>query len=404
MNTHNSDPGRLGIDDGSHFPRASRRLRIGFVGGGRISKVQAMAVRLTNRWEIVTGVFSADPHRAKALATEWSIAEDRCYGTFVEMAEKESGRPDGIDAVAIMTPNNTHFEIAKCFLSAGIDVICEKPLTTTLEEALELVRLVRRTGLVFAVAHAYAAYPMVRQAKAMIAAGEIGRIRQIHVEYAQENMTNDTLTDLPHIQWRQDPLRSGATACTSDIGTHAHHLACFVTGLEMTRLRAELLVCGAPKQLDDTLFVNARYDGDVPGLLWATQAAPGNFVGLRLRVFGDKGGLQWDQENPDYLPVSRLGEPMQLYRRGFGCPIYPQAERLTRIAKGNTEGWLEAWANLYLEFSVSVAARRDSRELAPGLVQHPTVYDGARGMMFVDAVLRSHLHDGSWVDCALPLI
>ncbi len=393
---------RLGIDDGSGFPQFSRRLRVGIVGGGRIARVQAMAMRLSNRWDLVAGALSSRPEKARERAAEWFISAERSYGSYEEMARTEARRTDGIDAVVITTPNNSHYEIAKTFLAAGIDVICDKPLTTTLDEAVDLVRRTRAAKVVFGVTHAYAAYPMVRQAKAMIAAGEIGRLRQVHVEYVQEYMTGGGNLDLQHIRWRQDPGRSGATACTGDIGTHAHHLATFVSGMEMTKLRAELLVCGLPKKLDDTVYVNARYNGDVPGLLWATQVAPGNFVGLRFRIFGEKGGLQWDQENPDYLHVSYFGKPTQILRRGFGG-VDPAAERLTRIARGNSEGWIEAWANLFTEFAVAIAARREGFRLPDGLVQFPTVDDGARGMKFVDAVLESHASGGAWVDSYLAI-
>jgi predicted dehydrogenase len=396
-----SDHASTGVDDGSRFPAAQRRLRIGMVGGGRIARVQAMAIRLSNRWDLVAGALSSDPATARALGVEWELPPERAYESYQAMAAAEAARPDGVDAVAIATPNLSHHPIARAFLDAGIDVVCDKPLTTTLEDALDLVRRTRAAGLIFGVTHAYAAYPMVRQARALIAAGELGRLRQIHVEYVQEWMAAEAVTAMKHVQWRQDPAQSGATACTADIGTHAHHLACFVSGLEMTSLRAELLVCGAPKRLDDTVFVQARYGGDVPGLLWATQVAPGNFVGLRLRIFGERGGLEWDQENPDFLKVSRLGAPAQLYRRGFGSGVDPAAERLTRVARGNTEGWLEAWANLFTEFAVAIAARREGRVLPAGLVQHPTVEDGARGMQFIDAVVSSHAAGGAWVDCAL---
>jgi len=384
------------------LPRPGRRLRLGLVGGGRIAKVQTLGVRLSDRWDIVAGSFSSDPAGSIDVGQHWYLPQERIYSNYQEMVDREAAREDGVEAVIIATPNDSHFAIASAFVAAGIDVFCEKPLTATLNEAVALRAAARRTKLVFAVAHAYSGHAMIRQAKAMVAAGEIGRVRQIHVEYAQEWMMDEEAIDLKHVRWRQDPKRSGGTACTADIGTHAHHLAYFVTGLEMTRLRAELLVCGAPKQLDDTVYVSARYEGDVPGLLWASQVAPGHFVGLRLRVFGEKGGLSWDQENPDYLLFSPLRHPTQLIRRGFGAGNAAAAERLTRIPSGNAEGWLEAWSNLFAEFAVAVWARQTGRTLPPGLLQYPTIEDGVRGMQFVDAVVRSDAAGGGWVDCALP--
>lgn len=381
------------------FPTPDRRLRIGIVGGGRISKVQTLAMRLSDRWDVIAGAFSSDLETSRKAGKTWHISPDRTYATYREMAEKEAKRSDGIEAVAIATPNHTHYDVARVFIDAGIDVFCEKPLTTTLEDALLLRKCVHQSGLVFMVAHAYSGHAMVRQAKAMIAAGEIGRIRQIHVEYVQEWMMHDAITNFKHVQWRQNPEQAGQTACTADIGTHAHHLACFVTGLEMTSLRAELLVCGPPKELDDTVYVSARYEGDVPGLLWASQVAIGDFVGLRMRIYGEKGSLKWDQENPEQILFSRMGRHAEVVRRGFGAGNNPNAERLTRAPSGNVEGWLEAWANLFTEFEIAVAARRAGQTLPVGLLQYPTIDDGVRGMKFIDAVVQSHTAGGIWVNC-----
>ena len=314
------------------------------------------------------------------------------------MAEREAERPDGIEAVVIVTPNHLHHAPAAAFLDAGIDVICDKPLTNTLDDAVDLIDRAGRSGVVFGVTYAFAAYPMVRQARAMVAAGELGRIRQVHVEYVQEWLTEPLPEDHKQASWRLDPARGGPVGCTGDIGTHAHHLATFVSGLRMTRLRAELLVCGTPKALDDTVFVNARYEGDVPGLLWATQVAPGNACGLRLRVYGEKAGLEWHQETPEYLRFDIFGEPPRIVSRGVGAGARPEAIRLTRTPRGHPEGWIEAWANLYAEFAAAIDARRRGRTLTPGLVDFPTVVDGARGVQFVDAVVRSSGAGGNWVD------
>jgi predicted dehydrogenase len=394
--------GRFHISDlpEAQLPQLSRRLRLGMVGGGQgafIGEIHAMGARLSNRWEIVAGALSSDPERAKRSAVEWYIPESRAYASYSEMARAEAERPDGIDAVSITTPNHLHHAVACAFLENGIDVISDKPLTTSLSEAIDLVERTRRTGLVFGVTHAFAAYPMVRQAREMVQAGELGELRQIHVEYVQEWLTEPLPPDHKQSAWRLDPAKAGPVGCTGDIGTHAHHLATFVSGLRMTKLSAELLVCGSTKTLDDTVFVNARYEGDVPGLLWATQVAPGNPCGLRLRIYGSRGGLEWNQERPEFLKFDRFGEATQTLSRGIGAGIGASALRLTRAPRGHPEGWIEAWANLYSEFAVEIDARRSCRSLRPGVVNAPHVEDGARGMQFIEAVLCSNGGGGSWV-------
>ncbi len=319
------------------------------------------------------------------------------------MAVAEAARPDGIEAVVITTPNDSHYRVARAFLEAGIDVICDKPLTNWLAEAQDLVRLARRQGLVFGVCHAFAAYPMVRQMREMVRQGAVGRINQVHVEYLQDSLCDPAAAEAKHMQWRLDPERSGPTSCTGDIGTHAHHLAGFVSGLEMTRLRADLHVCGAPKALEDTVIMTTRFTGDVPGTLIATKVAAGQYCGLRLRLYGDRGGLEWDHENGEYLRYTPFGEASRLLRRGFGGGALPAAERFTRLGRGNNEGWIEAWANLYTELALAIAARRDGRSLPPGLLAFPTVEDGARGVRFIEAAVESHRQGGAWVDCQLDL-
>ena len=395
--------GRFHISDfaEARFPLPSRRLRLGMVGGGQgafIGEIHAMGARLSNCWEVVAGALSSDPERAKASGREWRIPPERTYTNFDEMAEREAGRPDGIEAVAITTPNHLHHAVACAFLDKGIDVISDKPLTTTLADALDLAERTRASGLVFGVTHAFAAYPMIRQAREMVLASELGSIRQIHVEYVQDWQTNPLPPDHKQASWRADPKRSGPVGCTGDIGTHAHHLATFVSGLAMERLRADLLVCGSPKALDDTVFVNARYSGDVPGLLWATQVAPGNACRLRLRIYGERAGLEWDEEHPEFLKFDVFGEPTRLISRGVGAGVGLAATRLTRTPRGHPEGWLEAWANLYTEFAVAIDARRQGRTLRTGLVEYPTVEDGVTGMAFIEAVVKSHENDGSWVE------
>lgn len=385
------------IDVDGPFPRLSRRLRLGVVGGGRISGMQATAARMTDRWEIVAGAFSSDPARAKAAALEWFLPEDRCYTSYTEMARAEAGRDDGVDAVMITTPNHLHFDCAKAFLEAGIDVLCDKPLTNEIVEAQALIDLVGETGCVFGVSYVMSCFPMIRQAREIVAEGGVGKINQIHVEFMQDWMTPEDVADAPHVKWRLDPSKSGRTSCVGDIGTHAAHLAGFVSHLELTELRAEFHVCGTPKPLEDTFFAWTRHS-DVPGTLMATRLAPGNRGGLRLRVFGSEGGLEWDLEDCDRLKYHRFGEPDRILSRGHGHGISPAAERLVRSARGFPEGIIEAWGNLYTEFAMAVAARRDGRSLPKGWLGLPGVADGANGVRFIDACVHSNEADGAWVD------
>lgn len=384
------------LDFDGPFPRQSRRLRLGVVGGGRISVTQATAARLTDRWEVVAGALSSDPTKARQRAEEWFIQPDRSYASFNEMASVEAGRPDGVDAVMITTPNHVHFDAAKAFLDKGIDVLCDKPLTNDPGEADELVSIARETGLVFAVGYTMSCFPMIRQAREIVKQGGIGRINQIHVEFMQDWMTPEAVAEADHVKWRLDPAKSGRTSCTGDIGTHAAHLASFVSGLEMTHLRAEMHVCGAPKPLEDTVFMFTRFENDVPGTLMATRLAPGNRGGLRLRVFGSEGGLEWDLEKSEQLKFNCFGEPDRVISRGHGHGVSARTERFVRAARGFPEGIIESWANLYTEFAMAVAARRDGVKPPEDWLDYPTVAQGAKGVHFVEASANSAETESSW--------
>lgn len=385
------------LDFDGPFPRLSRRLKLGVVGGGRIAVTQATAARMTDRWEVVAGALSSDAERSKARGAEWYLPADRCYASFGEMAQVEAARPDGVDAVMITTPNHVHFEAAKAFLEAGIDVLCDKPLTNEVAEAEGLEEVTARTRQIFAVGYAMPCFPVIRQARQIVTEGGIGKINQIHVEFLQDWMTPEDVADAPHVKWRLDPKISGPTSCVGDIGTHAANLASFVSGLPMTDLRAEFHVCGAPKLLEDTAFMFTRYKGEVPGTLMATRLAPGNRGGLRLRIYGSEGGLEWDLENSEQLRFNRFGQPDQIISRGHGHGIGPKTERLVRTARGFPEGIIEAWANLYTEFAMAVAARSDGISVPPDWLGYPGVTQGADGVRFIDASVRSHQSGGAWV-------
>ena len=390
------------IDFDGPFPRQSRRLRLGVVGGGRIAGMQAAAARLTDRWEIVAGAFSSDPARARAAAGDWHVSEDRCYADFQTMAEVESRRSDGVDAVMVTTPNHLHYASASAFLAVGIHVLCDKPLTNEVEEAESLVALAESSGCVFGVSYTMSCFPMIRQAREIVAEGGIGRISQVHVEFMQDWMTSADVAEAPHVRWRLDPAKSGKTSCVGDIGTHAAHLAMFVSGLRLTDLRAEFHVCGTPKPLEDTVFMMTRYEGDVPGTLMATRLAPGNRGGLRLRVFGSEGGLEWDMENSERLRFNRFGEPDRVISRGHGHGVSARTERLVRTARGFPEGIIEAWGNLYTEFALALAARKDGLRIPEGWLGMPGVSEGADGVRFIEASVLSNEQGGAWVSIRSP--
>lgn len=385
------------FDPAGPFPRLSRRLRLGVVGGGRISVTQASAARLSDRWDIMAGAFSSDPEKRVAKAAEWYVAEDRSYGSFEEMAEAEAARPDGVDAVMVTTPNHLHYPAARAFIDRGIDVLCDKPLTNDISEAEDLVKRSQDAGTVFAVGYVMSCFPMIRQAREIVAEGGIGKISQIHVEFMQDWMTPPDVETQAHVKWRLDPKKSGKTSCTGDIGTHAAHLAEFVSGKRMTDLNAEMHVCGAPKELEDTVFMFTRFDGKIPGTLMATRLAPGNRGGLRLRVFGSEGGLEWDLEDAERLKFCRFGEPDRILSRGHGHGVSRKTERLVRAGRGFPEGIIEAWANLYTEFAVAVAARRDGIALPADYSGFPDVSEGADGVRFVEAAVLSVAEGGKWV-------
>lgn len=378
------------------FPAQTRRLRLGIVGGGRISATQGTAALLTNRWEIVAGALSSDPAQAKTRGGEWHLSEDRCYASYGEMATAEAARIDGVDAVMITTPNHVHYDAACAFLDAGIDVLCDKPLTNDVNEARDLIDRAEKSGCVFSVSYVMSCFAMIRQAREIVAAGGIGKVNQIHVEFMQDWMTPNEVADAPHVKWRLDPAKSGATSCVGDIGTHAAHLASFVSGLALTDLRAEFHVCGAPKTLEDTAFMATRFEGGVPGTLMATRLAPGNRGGLRLRIFGSEGGIEWDLEHSEYLKHARFGEPDRILSRGHGHGISSSVERLIRTGRGFPEGLIEAWGNLYTEFALAVASRRDGITPDKDWLLAPSVAEGAAGVEFIEASVHSNQQDGAW--------
>jgi len=376
---------------------SNRRLRLGMVGGGPgafIGAVHRMAARLDDRYELVAGALSSDPRRSIEGAKVAHIA--RAYGSFEEMAVAESSRNDGIEVVSIVTPNHMHHAPAKAFLDHGIHVICDKPLTTTIEDALDLAETVRRTGLVFGLTHNYTGYPMVRQAREMVLAGELGPLRLIQVEYPQDWLATPLeKTGQKQAEWRTDPARSGPAGSLGDIGTHAYNLACFVTGLTCEQVAADVTTFVPGRRLDDNVQVMLRFSAGVKGALWASQVAPGNENNLRLRIYGEKAGLEWRQEDPNELIFSPLAHPRRSIRRGSGG-TGSAAAHATRIPSGHPEGYLEAFAQLYKDLADQIVAHQEKRTPDPKCLLVPGVGDGVEGVRFIIAVLESARNNSAW--------
>jgi predicted dehydrogenase len=375
----------------------SRRLRLGMVGGGPgafIGAVHRIAARLDDRYELVAAALCSDPKRSLDAAADLHIP--RAYGTFEEMASSESKRDDGIDVVSIVTPNHLHYAPAKAFLEAGIHVICDKPLTTTLKDALDLANIVERTGLVFGLTHNYTGYPMVRQAREMLIAGELGPIRLVQVEYVQDWLSTPLeQTGQKQAAWRTDPARSGPAGALGDIGTHAYQLASFVTALACEQVAADVTTFVPGRRLDDNVHVLLRLAEGAKGALWATQVAPGNENNLRLRVYGEKAGLEWRQEDPNQLLFTPLGQPQRTIRRG-GAGTGHAAAHATRLPGGHPEGYLEAFAQLYKDLAEQITARLEKHSAEPAALLVPGVADGVEGVRFINAVLKSSRNGSVW--------
>jgi predicted dehydrogenase len=387
-------------ESGKANGRMNRRLRLGMVGGGPgafIGAIHRIAARMDDRFELVAGALSSDPERSRAAALDLHVGPERAYGNFAEMAAAEAKRPDRIDAVSIVTPNHVHFGPAKAFLEAGIHVICDKPLTTTVEDALALAEIVRRSGLIFGLTHNYTGYPLVRQAREMVQAGELGRIRVVQVEYAQDWLTTAVeATGQKQAVWRTDPAQSGPAGSLGDIGTHAYNLSCFVTGLQCEQVAADVSIFVPGRRLDDNVHTLLRFEGGARGMLWASQVATGNENNLRLRVYGDKAGLDWGQENPNYLRFTPYGKPpVTISRAGAGATA--SARHASRLPSGHPEGYLEAFAQLYADLAEQIAARNEGRAPRASSLLVPGVEEGVAGVRFIGAVLESSRRNSAWV-------
>lgn len=373
-------------------------LRLGMVGGGQgafIGGVHRMAARLDGQWQLVAGALSSDPLRALASADELGLDASRSYGSWQEMARREAARPDGIDAVAIVTPNHLHAPVATAFLEAGIAVICDKPLAVSLAEARALQALARRRERLLCLTQTYSGYAMVRQARAMVEAGELGALRLIQVEYAQDWLAEPIEQQgQKQAAWRCDPAQAGPAGALGDIGTHAYHLATFVCGLQADSVCAELSSLVPGRRLDDHVQVMLRYPQGVRGLLWASQVATGCENALRLRVFGSRASLEFAQEQPNELLFTPLGGATQRLTRGRVSSA--EAQAATRLPAGHPEGYLEAFAQLYRDAAEHIRARRDGRAPDANSRWLTTAADGVAGLAFVEAVLASHRAGSAW--------
>lgn len=388
--------------EGSSEQREAR-IRLGMVGGGTgafIGAVHRIAARIDDRFELVAGALSSTPERARRSGAELGLAPDRTYDDYKAMAMREARLKQGIEAVAIVTPNHMHYPVAREFLKRGIHVICDKPLTATLKDAKKLAALVGRHEALFVLTHNYTGYPMIRQARQMIAEGILGAIRLVQVEYVQDWLSEPLeQSGQKQAAWRTDPAQSGAGGATGDIGTHAFNLAEFVSGLTLEQLAADVHTFVPGRRLDDNAHVMLRFQGGARGTLWCSQVAPGHENGLVLRIYGDRGSLRWHQEDPNYLHYAKLGEaPQRITRNGPGAG--PAAARVSRIPSGHPEGYLEGFATIYSEAATAIAARRQGQAV-PSDVIYPTVRDGVRGVAFVEACVASSRRNGAWVGLAV---
>ncbi|MCV0424958.1 MAG: Gfo/Idh/MocA family oxidoreductase [Roseibium sp.] len=371
-----------------------RPIRLGMVGGGKdafIGAVHRIAARIDGRYELVAGALSSTPEKAQESGRALGLKEDRIYSSYEDMAKREARLKDGIEAVAIVTPNHMHYPVAREFLKRGIHVICDKPLTSTLADAKKFVKAVENSDALFFLTHNYTGYPMVRQAREMVQNGDLGTIRVVQVEYPQDWLTVEQSNK--QADWRTDPSRSGAGGSTGDIGTHAYNLACFINGQSAESLAADLQSFVPGRQVDDNAHVMLRFSSGARGMLWCSQVAPGNENNLKIRIYGDKGGLEWHQENPNYLHVTPFGEPKRIITRG-GAGMSDSVASATRIPPGHPEGYLEGFANLYKDAADVIRARQEGKE-TPSLV--PGITDGLAGVQFVDACVRSSAKNAGWV-------
>ena len=393
------------MDSNAVIEILGRRLRLGVIGGGPGSFIGAMhrtAARIDDRYELVAAALSSDPLKSKTAGVALGVSEERSYGGGLELIEAEANRDDGADVVAIMTPNDSHHSFSIAALDRGFDVICDKPMTNTLEEALDVLDHVRSSGLIFCLTHNYTGYPMVRQARAMIEDGQLGDIRLVQVEYVQGGKADEDDPDPDQgLPWRYDPVRGGPSPVMGDIGTHAHNLVRFITGLEVSEVAAEVGAVVPGRLADDYGGALLRFENGARGIFWVTQTAAGVENCLRVRVSGTKGSVEWMQEQPTALSFKPLDGPAET-RTPNGPGTLPLSARASRIVAGHPEGFHEGFATIYSDAAEAIAARRAGVTVDPLALNFPNAEDGVIGVKFVEAAMASSGNGGVWTSCVLP--
>lgn len=382
-----------------------RKLKWGLIGGGEGSQIgpaHRLGAGLDGYFEFSAGALDHRPEAGREYGQRLGLAADRAYGNWQEMLAGETGREDRIDLVTVATPNATHFEITKAFLEAGFHVLCEKPMTMTVEEGEAIVQIAEKTGQICAVNYGYSGYSLVRHMRAMTARGDLGEIRLVKAEFAHGHHADAADADNPRVRWRYDPAQAGVSAQFADCGIHALHMASFVTGQEVTKLSADTVSCLASRELEDDAMVNFRMDGGAVGRLWTSSIAIGRQHGLGIQVFGEKGGLRWAQEQPNQLYWMPLNERLQVIERGESG-LSPEADRSSRVTIGHAEGMPLAFANIYSDLAEAISARKENRPMDPAAGLYPNAEAGLRSMAAVFAVAASGKQDGTWVDARPPM-
>ena len=382
-----------------------RKLNWGLIGGGEGSQIgpaHRLGAGLDGYFEFTAGALDHRPDAGRDFGRRLGLAADRAYGSWQDMLAGEASREDRIDLVTVATPNATHFEITKAFLEAGFHVLCEKPMTMTVEEGEAIVKIAEKTGQICAVNYGYSGYSLVRHMRAMVARGDLGKIRLVKAEFAHGHHADAADADNPRVRWRYDPAQAGVSAQFADCGIHALHMASFVTGQEVTKLSADTVSCLASRELEDDAMVNFRMDGGAVGRLWTSSVAIGRQHGLGIQVFGEKGGLRWEQEQPNQLYWMPLNERLQVIERGAEG-LSPEADRSSRVTVGHAEGMPLAFANIYSDLAEGIMARRENRPMDPAAGLFPDAEAGLRSMAAVFAVAASGKANGVWVDARPPM-
>ena len=380
------------------------RLNWGMIGGGdgsQIGPAHRISAALDGLYTLAAGALDADPAKGRDFAQRLGIEPRRAYGDWREMLEGERSRPDRVDLVTVATPNSTHYAITKAFLEAGFNVLCEKPMTLTVEEAEDIVASARRSGAICAVNYGYTGFALVRHMRAMVSRGDLGRVRLIKVEFAHGFHADAADADNPRVRWRYNPAQAGISAQFADCGIHALHMASYISGQEAKELSSHFVSCVSSRALEDDAMVNVRMDGGAIVRLWTSSVAIGRMHGLNIQVFGEKGGLRWAQEWPNQLYWTPLNGRTQIIERG-GPDLSPEADRASRVTIGHAEGMPLAFANIYADLAEMIRARHESRPPDPLACHYPTAIDGLRSIVAIGAAVDSALRDGAWTD-AQPL-